>query len=612
MAQTVWAWSGSARELGEVSDEQVLASLRAHHNELFAMPSSASQDAAWEAEIPVLREALRLASQSRAGVDDWGLVFEYELPFEGGRRPDVLVMAGSTLFVLEFKETGRLTLAHADQAEAYARDIRDYHSKSRELDIVPVVVSSADVPQRRRFDAVEVAGTPEQLADVLMAEASGPQQELTAWLEGTYAPLPTIVEAARRIFRHDRLPRIFAAESAGVDETVRLVQELGRDARENGDRMLILIAGVPGAGKTLAGLRIVYEHHENDAPATFLSGNGPLVEVLQDALKSTVFVKDLHKAVHAYGKRGQTPAQHVIVFDEAQRAWDRDMMRLKRQLDASEPDVLIDAGARIPDWSAMVGLVGDGQEIHSGEEGGIGQWSDAIEDSDKPWVIHCPPRLATEFAGLDVRVHEELDLTRSLRSRRAADLHLWVSRLLGEDLEVAGDIASRLDTFPIRLFRDLDLARAYVRQRYAGEPGKLYGLLASSHAKNLAPLGVDNTFDATRRVRVARWFNDAPESERSGCQLDQPLTEFMCQGLEVDLPVVCWGSDMVWANGEWKIKAINRRIPLHDPEQIVQNTYRVLLTRGRDGIVVFVPPGSAFDATAEALQRAGATEVQEL
>lgn len=591
-----------------VADREVVVSdLAAHLNDLLGKDPSDSQRRAWSQSLAMLRDSLEFAGRVHAGVRDWHVVLEYELPLEGGRRPDALVFAGRTLFVLEFKGAAGISLANLDQVAAYARDIRDYHSESRDLEVVPVLVSSANVVQRRTLPSIEVAGTPEQLAELLAARGGNDAAiAIAAWLDGTYAPMPTIVEAARRIFRDEPLPRIWQAESAGVNRTVEVVRDLADEVIAEGHKALALIAGVPGSGKTLAGLRVVYEH-EHEGGATFLSGNGPLVRVLQSALRSSVFVKDLHKAILAYGKRGQTPDQRLLVFDEAQRAWDRAKMESQHGFPHSEPEILVGAASRVTGGCVLVGLVGDGQEIHGGEEGGLGQWADAIRHADADWQVLCPPRLAGTFADLDVAGLSELDLSRSLRSRRAERLHSWVSRLLGEELEVAAHFAREIDEqiYPIRLFRDLDAARRYVIDRFEGEPGALFGLLASSHAKNLRDHGIDNTWDATRRVRVEQWFNDPPESEYSGCQLDQPITEFMCQGLELDLPLVCWGSDMIWHDGGWRYMPVRRKFPLQDPEQIVRNTYRVLLTRGRDGLAVFVPPGAAFDETAEALGAAG-------
>ena len=187
-----------------------------------------------------------------------------------------------------------------------------------------------------------------------------------------------------------------------------MVTALAAEAEGRGKRYLVLVTGVPGAGKTLVGLRAVYEHSSEDRVATFLSGNGPLVKVLQDALKSSVFVKDLHAYVRNYGINERQPTEHVVVFDEAQRAWDAEFMFTKKGIDSSEPDLLIGAAERLPEWSCFVGLVGEGQEIHSGEEAGLGQWAQAIRalgESDN-WEVHCPPQLAHEFEGLTVVEHE--------------------------------------------------------------------------------------------------------------------------------------------------------------------------------------------------------------
>jgi len=430
-----------------------------------------------------------------------------------------------------------------------------------------------------------------------------------------YVPLPTLVAAARRIFKNEPLPHVRRALSAGIPEAITLVGDIFRQTEATGGRVLVLVAGVPGSGKTLVGLRLVYEQSMG-TQATFLSGNGPLVEVLQDALKSTVFVRDLHKFIKSYGIQGRTPAEHVVVFDEAQRAWDKAYMELKRGIDRSEPTLMVDAGERIEDWCALVGLVGDGQEIHSGEEGGLAQWATSIAASDNPssWTIHCPPRFADTFAGLDVISHAELDLTVSLRSQRAERLHDWVSDLLQGSLPLAARRAVQVhaESYPLYLTRDLDEARAYVRARYEGDADARYGLLASSHAKTLARFGVPNGFIPTSRTNEARWYNDPPESDKSCCALVQPLTEFGCQGLELDFPIVCWGEDYAWTDTEWKLTPVRRKYHQEDPKQLLRNAYRVLLTRGRDGLIIFIPPEESLDATETALLAAGVRPVPDL
>ncbi len=425
--------------------------------------------------------------------------------------------------------------------------------------------------------------------------------------------------AARRIFQHEPLPHVRRALSVGIPDTVALLAALVDRTEQAGARMLAFVTGVPGSGKTLVGLRLVYERSGEHATATFLSGNGPLVAVLRDALKSRVFVNDLHAFIKTYGLSDKKiPDQRVLVFDEAQRAWDRDYMMEKRGIRASEPELLVKAGERIPGWAALVGLVGDGQEIHSGEESGMAQWRTAVlpPSATQQWHVHCPPRLAPEFADLPVETHEQLDLTVSLRSKRADELHRWVGLLLEGSLSLAARAAVRIQgsAYPIYVTRDIDAARTYVRGRFAGEPDRRYGLLASSHDKVLRKLQppIDNRFQATTKLmNYGRWFNGDADDPKSSLRLEQPITEFGCQGLELDLPVLCWGDDYRWTGSEWAKRPIRRRYPQEDPEQLLLNSYRVLLTRGREGLVIFVPPVAPLDLTEHALLAAGVRPLPE-
>jgi hypothetical protein len=304
-----------------------------------------------------------------------------------------------------------------------------------------------------------------------------------------------------------------------------------------------LVTGVPGAGKTLVGLRVVYERSDGRAKSTFLSGNGPLVKVLQSALRSSVFVRDLHRFISSYWARERIPEQQLIVFDEAQRAWDRDYMREKKNVGHSEPELLLMIGERLPHWAALVGLVGTGQSIYSGEEGGMPLWREALETvGGGAWEVHCPPTLLTHFEDLNVMTHDDLDLRVPLRSRQADAIAAWVDALLAGrivDAEALADDLREAD-FPIYVTRDLDTAKDYARHRYGGEPDPRYGLLATSHARNLEAHGVDNSWLATSRNNVAKWFNTPPDDPNSCCALTRVVTEFDCQGLELDLPIVCW------------------------------------------------------------------------
>jgi DUF2075 family protein len=237
------------------------------------------------------------------------------------------------------------------------------------------------------------------------------------------------------------------------------------------------------------------------------------------------------------------------------------------------------------------------------------QWADAVRppNASHAWAVHVPPKLRHLFDSANVKTHERLDLTTSLRTKRAHELHEWVRLLLTGSLALAARQAQRIPVagYPMYVTRDLDEAKTYVRERYLDEPTKRYGLICSSQAKNLPHHGIDNGFQETKRLKVGRWFNAETNDPSSCCALTAAVTEFQCQGLELDLPIVCWGSDYRWEHGRWALHPKRRRYPLDDPAQLLTNTYRVLLTRGREGLVVWVPPDAAMDETETALLAAG-------
>jgi DUF2075 family protein len=583
-------------------------SLEQHHRGLLNEHPSRSQLIAWDEEGAIMRASLRDVCVAEPTATSWGVAFEFELPLENGRRPDVVVLAGQSIVVLEFKQDPVPRPAFVDQVEGYSRDLAEYHEASHDRNVGAVLVlTGARAPVTEATVAVV---DPPSVAGMLLSHHAGGSIDLDSWLTSPYAPLPSLITAARRIFQHEPLPAVRRALSSGIPDAVELLGRLAETASDDGGRLLAFLAGVPGSGKTLAGLTLVYERAARMSAATFLSGNGPLVEVLRDALQSKAFVRDLHAFIKMYGLSDRVPNEHVIVFDEAQRAWDRGYMAHKHGVEHSEPDLLIQVGERLPGWSVLVGLVGDGQEIHAGEEAGIAQWREATSrpNASERWRVHCPPRLGGSFAGLDVTEHAALDLTVTLRSRRADRLHQWVAALLEGRLAAAARQALniRAEAFPLYLTRDLEDAKSYARDRYETEPDARFGLLASSRTQSFLPkFGVDSSWPATKRVKLARWYNEALGHPLSCCALEDVVTEFGCQGLELDLPIVCWGNDMVWDGRDWIVRPVRARYPLKDNDQLRRNAYRVLLTRGRDGLVVYLPPDEQLDLTEHALLAAG-------
>jgi Uncharacterized conserved protein (DUF2075) len=602
-------WSGSVRAFMDQPQSLIEQSLESHLQGLLGFNAAGSQVEAWLEEIEVLKRAFRDLSISKPSCLEWSVVLEYELPLEGGRRPDVIVLGPNKIYVLEFKQDPVLQRSSLDQVAAYARDLAEYHSHSHGIEVIPLLVPTKTVDKSEIRDVVTVL-SPDKIAAFLDSADESVPINLDNWLEGDYAPLPTLIAAAKMIFSNERLPAIKRAESYGVAKAVLKLKEIVRDSELNSERALAFVSGVPGAGKTLVGLQFVYEESNQDSQAIFLSGNGPLVEVLRDALKSKAFVSDLHAFIKSYGTTSKVPKQHIIVFDEAQRAWDASNMMVKKGVAYSEPELLVAIGERIPEWTALVGLIGHGQEIHTGEEAGISGWFDAIESqhAKSDWKVYSPPRFSKSFPNHSITECEELDLNHSLRSKQAEYLHDWVQCLLTGQLAEASRISQKIwvQNFPIFITRDLDLAKNYVTERFDGESSKRYGIIASSKDRILPQYGINNGFHETKQVKNAKWYNNNLGEPGSCCNMEEVVTEFGCQGLELDMAIVAWGNDYLWDGASWQMRKMRTRIPQQDPHQLRLNSYRVLLTRSREGLIIFVPPLSEFDQTEHAFLAAGA------
>ena len=603
-------WAGTFREFLDTPPSLIEASLERHIADLFGMGGASSlQSSAWEEEIELLRNSLRDLSIARPDSLQWSLILEYELPLEGGRRPDAIILGPQELYVLEFKQDPDLQRAYIDQVNAYARDLSEYHSKTHGLKVTPLLIPTKVEDFQAEKDGVLVLSK-NRIAPQLDLMPQGIPVDLGDWLAGDYAPLPTLIAAAKMIFNNERLPAIKRTQSLGVGEAVSALRSVVKRSKDGNERSLAFVSGVPGAGKTLVGLQFVYAESDTESQAIFLSGNGPLVEVLRDALKSKAFVSDLHAFIKSYGMTSKVPKQHIVVFDEAQRAWDQEHMNNKKAVPHSEPELLISIGEKISDWATLVGLIGHGQEINTGEEAGIEGWFKAVKSqhAKSQWKIYAPPRFAGEFPGEDIEIIPSLDLTKTLRSRQAEDLHDWVQNLLEGNLSTASKIASKiwLQNYPIFVTRNLDEARSYLWSMYSEQPSKRYGILASSKDKHLPSLGIRNGFQDTKLVKYANWYNNEINQKGSCCNLDDVVTEFGCQGLELDMAIVAWGNDFLWDGSQWVMRKMRSRFPQRDPHQLRLNSYRVLLTRSRDGMVVFVPEGAEFDKSEHALLASGA------
>jgi hypothetical protein len=632
-------WSSDLRSFSEAAPHYVRSSLQA-----FVRDATAEQIRAWDDAIPRLQsEASEVANAVFEGAA-FSTILEYRLPMEY-RRPDVVLLASGPVLVLELKGKRIAARVDIDQAAAYARDLRGYHRECADRAVIPALVLMHANGSRAHDGGVEVMGP--DVVDELVAEVTtrfpGDRVPLDRFLDPTaYRPLPSLVQAARELLESGEVRRIGVVDEK-TRPTLDLISDIAREAARTKTRHLVLLTGLPGTGKTLVGLQLAHARFLDDlaipradgkpsAPAVYLSGNGPLVQVLQYELRGAggggkAFVRDVKAYVATYSRKPDlVPPEHVLIFDEAQRAFDAEMVARKHDGKGdgkSEPEHFVEFAERIPDWCVVVGLIGSGQEIHTGEEAGLGQWRDAVVESprSRSWTVHVSPDGAGTFVGVpDLRIRDKLHLRTELRFHLATDVHRFVEALLGEnDEEDPAALGRHLDRqgYHFRITRDLHAAREYLHTRYAEDPGARYGLIASSRDRDLARFGVPNDWQSTRHTNFGAWFAEGSEDRRGrSCrQLRECVTEFGCQGLELDAVLLAWGTDLIRDGGGWSNQLARRYQPgsgVRDPLRLRRNAYRVLLTRGRDATVVFVPALGALDETYSYLRDAGFRDLGEV
>jgi hypothetical protein len=632
------AWYGAdIAEFLSTAPDAILGQLAANC-EFTLLPS---QTAAWLAQIAFLRNHLTGLSGS--------IFFEFNIP-RMGRRIDAVILIQSIIFVVEFK-VGEVTFDRAaiDQVWDYALDLKNFHEASHQMALVPIlVITGAEGLQKTTLQADSdnvyrpIPATAENfrtILDLALRSITGARLDAQQWARSSYKPTPTIVEAARSLYAQHSVDAIarYDAGAKNLRVTSQRIETLVDDAKNTGKKIICFVTGVPGAGKTLVGLNVATLRREENKPthAVFLSGNGPLVAVLREALtrdevirrkacgekvrkgKVGESVKAFIQNVHHFRDDAlfdaNPPAEHVVIFDEAQRAWNLKqtasfMQRKKNRsgFSQSEPEFLISCMDRHPDWAVIVCLVGGGQEINTGEAG-IDAWLDAVHSSFPHWQMYISANLQdSEYAAgkaLDRIEHQpnahfddSLHLAVSMRSFRAENVSAFIKALLDCEAQKARASFQQLaDKYPIVITRDLNLAKSWIRAHARGT--ERYGLVASSKAQRLKPHAIDIRVE----VDPVHWFLNDRDDTRSSYYLEDAATEFQVQGLELDWACVTWDGDLRFTEAGWSYHDFRGsrwiNIANADNKNYLKNAYRVLLTRARQGMVVFIPEGDRTDPT---------------
>ncbi len=610
-------------------EENVLGQLLIHDE----FETSDLQKLAWKAEIQILKRQLE---EFRGDV-----IFEYTIPRMGHRVDTVCIIEG-IIFLFEFKvgdnEYKKTTI---DQVMDYALDLKYFHEESKRRYIVPICVSTKASVQKNEYNCCSdgiynaILCNENNIGDNIhniLLQVRDKTLAGRTWIDSRYAPTPTIIEAAQSLYRNHGVDDISRNDAGAKNLTIttKAISNIIEDCKKNNRKAICFVTGVPGAGKTLAGLNIANERHhfDEDEHAVFLSGNGPLVDVLQNALaidrakrekitksnalrETKAFIQIIHKFRDEALTTSYAPVEKVAIFDEAQRAWNKesltDFMKRKKgipEFNQSEPEFLISIMDRHEDWAVIICLVGGGQEIYNGEAG-IQDWFSTLSEKYLDWEIYLSDKITdSEYVGnsdVSTMLHNreyhcisDLHLGVSLRSFRSEKLALFVKCLLDEEIELAKETYEELKkSYPVLITRKFDVAKNWVKKKARGT--ERYGLLASSEGKRLRAEGIW----VPSEINHVGWFLNEKDNVDSSYYLEVAASEFKVQGLEIDYAVLAWDADLRYtSNGfdYFKFRGTKwNHVNQEQRQHYLKNAYRVLMTRARQGLIIYIPEGDEED-----------------
>lgn len=668
------------------SNEEILGELERGSREFSSLYGA--QGRAWDREIEEMRQIL--PKYKGRGT----IIFEYTIP-RLGKRIDIVLLIDGIIFVLEYKAfSGKYENSDIEQAFDYALDLKHFHAESKDRYIVPILIATdADSRTNELKEYREniflplLCNTANLDSTIQYCIENIPRKKTSSdsdWTNGRYEPTPSIIEAVTHMYHNHTVDDITKKGSEEEDfaKTCQSVEDIITKSESNNRKSICFVTGVPGAGKTLVGMNIATKYLAKSGRAVYLSGNGPLVDVLCESLASDLVKrsKEIYKhkctdidetegitneekrakkkalpkpinknvalatvrpaiqKIHLYRKaclentkeeNGRIveavvnndattsnfiPVDHVAIFDEAQRAWSKPglakWMNEKQNwpnFPLSEPDFLISCIDRHEKWGVVVCLVGGGQEINHNESG-IEEWINSINWHYPDWDVYISNKLKDSeyMAGealaclqkshKNVFVYPELHLSVSRRSFKAERLAAFVKAVLDCNVADAQKELSELKEYPILLTRDLEKAKQQLREWSFGSSERV-GLLASSKAVRLKPLGINMKAESN----VIPYFLSGKDDIRSSQFLEDAVSEFDVQGLELDWTCLIWDADFRYQDFGWSQHDFKGSRWLNigsvEDKNYQKNAYRVLLTRARQGLIICIPEGNLDDPT---------------
>lgn len=598
------------------------------------------QKNAWLKQIQILKSGL---------TDLEGKIyFEFSIP-RMGKRVDNILIIEDFIFVIEFKVgDSQYTQDAQDQTIDYCLDLKNFHAGSHNKTIIPILVATRahkienDVQNAMALEKSLLCNSENFvniINEILSTQKGTEEINVTDWEDSIYKPTPTIIEAAQALYKGHNVEEISRNDSGAINlsRTAATINKIIETTKIKKEKSICFLTGVPGAGKTLAGLNIANERLKKDESehSVFLSGNGPLVDVLREALtrdsvetakkvgkkvsrstaerEAKAFIQNIHHFRDDNLGSSKPPIEKVVVFDEAQRAWQKEQvskfMKIKKGIEnfeMSEPEYLISVMDRHQDWCAIVCLIGGGQEINTGEAG-VSEWIESLKQKYPDWNVYFSDKILSEkttylndevlldWLKTSGQKETDLHLAVSLRSFRSEKVALLVQHILENESDKAKLVYDSIkENYPVRLTRDLKKAKGWIKEMAKGT--ERIGLVASSGGRRLRADGID----VKNEIKPANWFLNGKDDVRSSYYLEEVATEFDIQGLEIDYTCVAWDINLYFEDG-WKHQNFKgskwQKINQQSTKNYLLNSYRVLLTRARQGMIIYVPDVDGQDPT---------------
>lgn len=598
------------------------------------------QKNAWLKQIQILKSGLTDI--------EGNIYFEFSIP-RMGKRVDNILIIKDFIFIIEFK-VGDFHYTQDAQYQTidYCLDLKNFHEGSHNKTIIPILVATTapdnvnDIQSAISLEKSILCNSENfinVIKEIISAQKAFEEIKVKDWENSTYKPTPTIIEAAQALYKGHNVEEISRSDSGAINlsRTAATINKIIEETKIKKEKSICFLTGVPGAGKTLAGLNIANERLKTDESehSVFLSGNGPLVDVLREALtrdsveiakqngkritrstaerEAKAFIQNIHHFRDDNLGSEKAPIEKVVVFDEAQRAWQKEQvskfMKTKKGIEnfeMSEPEYLISVMDRHQDWCTIVCLIGGGQEINTGEAG-VSEWIESLKQKYPDWNVYYSDKILSEkttylndeilLNWLETNGNKETDLhlAVSLRSFRSEKVALLVQNILENESNKAKLIYDSIKkNYPVCLTRDLKKAKTWIKEMAKGT--ERIGVIASSGGRRLRADGID----VKNEIKPANWFLNGKDDVRSSYYLEEVATEFDIQGLEIDYTCVAWDINLYFEN-EWKHQNFKgskwQKINQQSNKNYLLNSYRVLLTRARQGMVIYVPEVNGEDQT---------------